>query len=976
MNYKNIYFTSVICMIILWIMVPYDLSASENATIKGFVTDAAKGNALPGANVFLEGTSIGSSTDLNGFFNILEIPAGSYVLRVIYIGYLEYETQIEVGAGDAINKSIVLNSEVIEGETIVVTAQATGQKEAINQQLSAKSIVNVVSSAQIQELPDVNAAESLRRMPGISITRDGGEGNQVVIRGLSPKHNVIKVDGVRMSSSNQNDRGADLSMISSTMLEGIEVSKTITADQDADVLGGTVNFKLRDAKGGEKPGLGFQIMAQGGYTGLSNALNRFRNYKIVPSVEGRFLDEKLGVYAEANFERRNLTSNSFGGNYDNYRDSKTEYITRNFVIHSVPRDKKRINGALALDYKLPFGKVSLTNFLSSTTTELEDREELYNVDDGTGTWDEHTYTLSHSKSKLSMIQNSLNFSGQLPWVHVNLKLSHSYSETDEPDEWGVVFRKQSVGLDQYIEEPNLDPRKIASAANVELSNTNLHTISTTENFSKERTLMTALDLELPLNFSKNITSMIKFGGKYRSQKRSFNSDEFGTNATFISPSSRAANNLIVDYFGIDTSDPLNIPLSFFVDDNYDYGNFLDGDYKLHHPMDFEKIKSLVRFSQENYKAFADSGSAEAFAPNSYLSESFDYSGKEILTAGYIMATINIGEELTIIPGIRYQNLKTTYFGVRGSQGLLSYIEYGNREDTTVTKNHPFWLPNLNMRYKPLPWFDVRLAYSNTISYPDYQAIIPRINVSNSSDLDWRNYKLVPSKSENYDAYFTFSENRIGLFTIGGFYKKIRDLIYGSTFFRRGNDAKPYFLNNIEPSRRITYRVNTFVNNSFVTDLWGLEFEWQTHFWYLPNPLKGLILNVNYTHTFSEGKYPIEEGGADTSFTNRLLDQPNDILNLTVGYDYKDFSIKISWLYQDDVFTGVDFWPQLRSNTAVYSRWDIAIKQQLPWYGLQVYGNMNNLNNAKDENMLQLYHNIPKSLEHYGMTAEFGIRWQL
>jgi TonB-dependent receptor len=950
------------------------LYALESGTIKGIVTDSIKGNPLPGANVFLDGTSIGSSTDIDGFYNIMEVPPGTYNLSAIYIGYKQFKMQIEIKAGDVITKEIELNPEVIEGETIVVTAQATGQKSAINQQLSAKSIVNVVSSAQIQELPDVNAAESLRRMPGISITRDGGEGNQVVIRGLSPKYNVIKVDGVRMSSSNRDDRGTDLSMISSTMLEGIEVSKTITADQDADVLGGTVNFKLREAKGGDKPGIGFHIMAQGGYTGLSNALNKFRNYKIVPSIEGRFFNEQLGVFAEVNIERRNLFSNSFGGEYDNYGRSNTEYLTNSFTLHSVPRDKKRMNGALALDYKLPFGKVNLTNFLSSSTTELEDREELFDVE--LGHTAEHVYTLSYSKKKLSLIHNSLNFEGQLPFVHADLKLSHSYSETDEPDDWAVSFRKQGAGIAQFINEPNLDPRNIARAVDTDLSDTNLDEVSTTHNFTRERTLTASLDLELPLYFSKNITSVIKFGGKYRTLKRSYNSEEFGTNATFISPSSTGANNLIIDHFGISTNDPQSIPLSFFADSNYEYGELLGGDFDMHHPMHFEKIKSLVRFCQANFKAFKAATAEEAFARNNYLSTSFNYSGKEFLTAWYVMATINIGSELTIIPGIRFQNLQTTYFGVRGQQSLFSYFVYEHPEDTTVTRNHPFWLPNLNIRYKPLSWFDVRLAYSNTITYPDYQAIIPRINVSDARDLAWNNYKLVPSRSKNYDVYFTFSENRVGLFTIGGFYKQISDLIYGWEFFKRGAEAKPYFLKSKTPSSRITYRINTFVNNSFVTDLWGLEFEWQTHFWYLPDPLKGLVLNINYTRVFSEGKYPFTYDGIDSSFTDRLLDQPNDILNLTVGYDYKDFSVKVSWLHQDDVFTGPHFWPPLRSGTLAYSRWDIAVKQKLPWYGLQVYGNMNNLNNAKDESMLQMYENIPNSLEHYGMTAELGIRWQL
>ncbi len=128
-------------------------------------------------------------------------------------------------------------------------------------------IMNVVSAARIQELPDVNAAESVGRLPGVSLIRTGGEGSQVVIRGLSPQYNQITMDGVELSSNvnSQNsiisgdrnqgtaaasllgDRGMDLSMISSSMLGGIEVIKAITPDMDATVLGGVVNFDMRKA---------------------------------------------------------------------------------------------------------------------------------------------------------------------------------------------------------------------------------------------------------------------------------------------------------------------------------------------------------------------------------------------------------------------------------------------------------------------------------------------------------------------------------------------------------------------------------------------------------------------------------------------------------------------------------------------------------------------------------------------------------
>ena len=79
----------------------------------------------------------------------------------------------------------------VEGKTVVVTAQARGQMDAINKQLKAKSIKNIVSSDRIQELPESNAAEAVARIPGVSIRREGGEGNKVVIRGDSHL-NIIK----------------------------------------------------------------------------------------------------------------------------------------------------------------------------------------------------------------------------------------------------------------------------------------------------------------------------------------------------------------------------------------------------------------------------------------------------------------------------------------------------------------------------------------------------------------------------------------------------------------------------------------------------------------------------------------------------------------------------------------------------------------------------------------------------------------
>ena len=231
----------------------------QNATLTGTVKDSSNGNALVGANVFISGTSLGAAATDDGLFTINNIKPGSYKVKGSYIGYKSKEIEIELAEAKKYEQDFFLEYTTIEGQTVVVMSQAKGQMDAINRQLKAKSIKNIVSSDRIQELPDANAAETVARIPGVSIRREGGEGNKVVIRGLSPKYNKITVNGTNLPATDEDDRSTDLSMVSQYMLDGIEVTKAGTPDQEADALGGTINFKLRKADAG----FHFNVVTQG-----------------------------------------------------------------------------------------------------------------------------------------------------------------------------------------------------------------------------------------------------------------------------------------------------------------------------------------------------------------------------------------------------------------------------------------------------------------------------------------------------------------------------------------------------------------------------------------------------------------------------------------------------------------------------------------------------------------------------------------
>jgi hypothetical protein len=243
--------------------------------------------------------------------------------------------------------------------------------------------------------------------------------------------------------------------------------------------------------------------------------------------------------------------------------------------------------------------------------------------------------------------------------------------------------------------------------------------------------------------------------------------------------------------------------------------------------------------------------------------------------------------------------------------------------------------------------------------------------------------------------FSFYENSIGLISVGGYLKNIDNLIYSYNFYVTDTSRSaelayypPGLINSSTLTPKTNLQIFTYVNDPNWATNYGLEFSWQTFLWYLPKPFDGLVININYTHVFSKEAYPYTYlnntgtkrkpvyANVDTSYTTSLLDQPNDMGNLSIGYDYLGFSIRASLIYQNEIFSGVNFWPQLRQNTSAYRRWDLSAKQDLPWYGMQVYADVNNLTGENDLQVIQAPTGVPVAEQDYGLTADLGIRIKL
>ena len=156
-------------------------------------------------------------------------------------------------------------------------------------------------------------------------------------------------------------------------------------------------------------------------------------------------------------------------------------------------------------------------------------------------------------------------------------------------------------------------------------------------------------------------------------------------------------------------------------------------------------------------------------------------------------------------------------------------------------------------------------------------------------------------------------------------------------------------------------------------------------------------------------FQVITSNVDSFYVDRLLDQPKDIINLSLGYDYKGFSGRLSMMYISDVFKTTNFWPELRESTDAYERYDLSLKQKLPIKGLELFLNVSNLNEAIDVNRLrgfnradpdftnELYDEITSSSleasaterldmvpriaransleQHYGCSIELGFRFE-
>ena len=328
---------------------------AKKGQVQGFIKDTQTGELLPYTTVMVVGTTLGAISDDKGFYQISSLNPGRIKLKVSFVGYQDTSVNVEILA----NKTIVQDIRLSYGEElkeVVISAQALGQVKAINNQLAAVNIKNIVSEVKIRELPDANIAEALARLPGVSINRSGGEAVDIRIRGVGS--NTMYVNGMRMSGG--------LNSIATSMIGSIELSKAFMPDQDADVLGGSVDLKLREATSGFKK----DIELRTGYNGFTKS---FKMQDATILLSNRFLNDKLGIMLSFSYDRKDRGNDVVQAGYTpvgssqvglGSNDVKPVKIT-DVTLNQSHYLNSRYGVTLFTDYKLKNGRLVYNGFFSS-----------------------------------------------------------------------------------------------------------------------------------------------------------------------------------------------------------------------------------------------------------------------------------------------------------------------------------------------------------------------------------------------------------------------------------------------------------------------------------------------------------------------------------------------------------------------------------------------------------------------------------
>ena len=322
-------------------------------------------------------------------------------------------------------------------EEVVVTGIKGSLQRAMDVKREAVGVVDAISSEDIGKMPDANLAESLQRIPGVSIDRVNGEGSKVTVRGLEGGYNLVTLNNRQMpASSFGTSRSFDFANLASEGISGVEVYKSGRADLQSGGMGALIN--ITTTRPLNSPGLKAVLGGKAVYDD-SSALKDDLTPEVSGLFSNTFADDTIGIALTGSYQERNSGDRNAGvsdwfvhakdgGDWANIPAANQPGDGRSYAIPSEVMytvnevNRKRLNGQLTFQYQ-PVEQLTVT--ADYLYVEQENEANQF----GTGMWFTRTSGLDIEWSDTNPAY-PLSYTENTGWHEINGIIKHNLTKSD------------------------------------------------------------------------------------------------------------------------------------------------------------------------------------------------------------------------------------------------------------------------------------------------------------------------------------------------------------------------------------------------------------------------------------------------------------------------------------------------------------------------------------------------------------------
>lgn len=907
--------------------------ARSTGTLQGRVTLADTTSQLAGVRVRVLGTSVATVTDEAGRYLLPGVPPGEAEVEFSYLG-LEtavLKATVEAGVTEAVDAALVLPGVI---EDITVTAQVTAQRDALNLYRASDSLTNFVSADDIGQFVDQNVAESLQRLPGISITRDQGEGRFVTVRGLEAGLSTVTINGMRIGTPEDGSRAVPLDVIPVGSAEILSVTKVPTPDMTGDSIGGAVD--VRSASAFDRVGRAITYRVEGSRADLSGDLSPELqlNLSDVFELEG---DRQLGVSAGVNFLDRDFESDNLETAYS-FRDDlgRDELVIEEIQQRKYFVNRERLGAHLNLDFRPSVGsrfhfKTFFSRFNDAETRQRSifvfDDGDLAAFDGSSGRFEDIDEDAFRRRIRFRTKEQdtwAATFGGShvVDRLTVDYQIGHSITRERVPDETEGRFRFDQDPLDATFTQGRGVPTfTILSGGVPDLAHLD------NRNYEFDRVVLVPKVVDDDdSNVRANVELREALGVEGLSLRGGFDFRTKSKLADVAESELRRGPDIRLDQF---TTGAPSYQLG-------DLGPGLDG-------------PGFLDFYDRNRGLF--SARPQDVDSNTLLEVGDDYEADEDVFGYYFMGTF-ARNRWQLISGVR---VETTSYDATGNR--LTFDEDGNLSVSprSVDSDYTNVLPGLHLRYNISDRTVLRAAVTRSLARPSFSDISPRFAI-NLEDLEIEagNPDLDPYESTNLDLILDTYLGGTGLLSVGAFHKDLDDYIVDFT-----SDRDADFV-GFEVTRPV---------NGTEGSVTGFEVNFQQQLGPWAPALEGFLIGANAT--LLDTDLGVLER-PDESFELPLASEQSG--NVYLGYERSRFSARVSLSYRSEYLDSLgdttDFDIYVDDNTQLDLLATYRIKR-----GLELILEGSNLTDEP----LSLYQGTPGNnfqYELYGRTFSMGIKGRL